>query len=107
MVNASSEPGYLAVNGMSYSARDGANANSAIIVTVTPEDFDAADGALGGVAFQERLEQAAFALGGGKIPQQLFGDYCANLPSVRYGSFESCHKGAALLCKLRGLLPEQ
>ncbi len=107
VVNASSEPGYLAVNGMSYSARDGANANSAIIVTVTPEDFDAADGALGGVAFQERLEQAAFALGGGKIPQQLFGDYCANLPSVRYGSFESCHKGAALLCNLRGLLPEQ
>lgn len=106
VVNASSAPGHLAVNGMSYSARGSANANSAIIVTVTPEDFNAGDDALGGVLFQERLEQAAFALGGGKIPQQLFGDYCANIPSVRYGSFESCHKGAACLCNLRGLLPE-
>ena len=39
VVNASSESGLLCVNGMSYSARDGANANSAIIVTVTPQDF--------------------------------------------------------------------
>ena len=39
MVNASSEEGRLAVNGMSYHARDGENANSALIVTVTPEDF--------------------------------------------------------------------
>ena len=39
VVNASSEPGRLAVNGMSYSGRDGQNANSAIIVSVTPEDY--------------------------------------------------------------------
>ena len=39
MVNASSEPEATAVNGMSYSGRDSANANSAVIVTVTPEDF--------------------------------------------------------------------
>ena len=40
VVNASSEEGYLAVNGMSYHARDSHNANSAIVVTVTPEDFE-------------------------------------------------------------------
>ena len=39
VVNASSEPGRLAVNGMSYSGRDGKNANSAIIVAVTPADY--------------------------------------------------------------------
>ena len=39
MVNASSEKGGLAVNGMSYHARDSKNANSALIVTVTPQDF--------------------------------------------------------------------
>lgn len=39
VVNASSEAGRLAVNGMSYSGRDGQNANSAVIVTVTPEDY--------------------------------------------------------------------
>lgn len=39
VVNASSEPGRIAVNGMSYSGRNGANANSAIIVSVTPADY--------------------------------------------------------------------
>lgn len=105
VVNASSEPGRLAVNGMSYGARDSGNANSAIIVTVTPEDFGTTD-VLGGVEFQERLEQAAYELCGGKIPQQLFGDYCENTASSFYGSFESRCKGEAKLCNLRGLLPE-
>lgn len=56
VVNASSEQGLLAVNGMSYQARDGENANSALIVTVTPEDFPE-EGALGGIAFQRDLEK--------------------------------------------------
>lgn len=56
VVNASSEQGYLAVNGMSYQARDQVNANSALIVTVKPEDFPE-DGPLGGVAFQRKLEK--------------------------------------------------
>lgn len=62
---------------MSYSDRGSKNANSAIIVSVTPDDFDGTD-ALSGVEFQRRLEEKAFALGNGKIPQQLFGDYCEN-----------------------------
>ena len=112
VVNASSEKGRLAVNGMSYSARDGKNANSAIIVSVTPEDFKklcpaGPEDALSGVRFQEVLEERAFALGKGKIPQQLFGDYCSNAPSKEYGAFETAARGETVLCNLRGLLPEE
>ncbi len=74
VVNASSESGHTAVNGMSYSGRDGKNANSAIIVTVTPEDFGA-EGPLAGIAFQRRLEQRAYEVGGGKIPVQRYVDF--------------------------------
>ena len=80
MVNASSEPGHLAVNWMSYHARSGRNANSAMIVTVTPEDFGEG-GVLAGVEFQRRLESAAFRTGEGKIPVQLFGDFCKDQPT--------------------------
>ena len=74
VVNASSEEGHTAVNGMSYSGRSGSNANSAVIVSVTPEDFEA-DGPLAGIEFQRRLEEKAFYLGGGKIPVQRYGDF--------------------------------
>lgn len=62
VVNASSERGHLAVNGMSYHARDSKNANSAMIVTVTPEDFGH-EGILGGIEFQRDLEKLAFQAG--------------------------------------------
>ena len=80
VVNASSEPGHLAVNGMSYHARDGINANSAIVVTVGPDDFlpfapDAADPALSGIYFQRELERRAFALAGGAVPVQRYEDF--------------------------------
>ncbi len=75
VVNASSESGHTAVNGMSYSGRDGKNANSAIIVTVTPEDFGGEGGPLAGIAFQRQLERRAFEIGGGKIPVQRYGDF--------------------------------
>lgn len=74
VVNASSEEGRTAVNGMSYSGRDGVNANSAVIVTVTPEDFGS-DHPLAGVAFQRRLEEKAFELGQGRIPVQRYGEF--------------------------------
>ena len=80
MVNASSEPGRLAVNGMSYHDRDGFNANSAVIVTVTPQDYGGT-GVLAGMEFQRRLEEAAYRLGKGRIPVQLFEDFCKNRPS--------------------------
>ena len=74
VVNASSELGRLAVNGMSYSARDGKNANSAIIITVDPKDFGGED-ALSGVEFQRRLEEKAYEIGKGKIPVEKYGDF--------------------------------
>ncbi len=76
VVNASSEEGMLAVNGMSYSKRDGDNANSAVIVSVTPEDFPS-DHPLAGVAFQRMLERRAYELGGGKVPVQRYGAFRA------------------------------
>ena len=74
VVNASSEEGRLCVNGMSYSKRDGVNANSAIIVSVTPEDFDSQH-PLSGVEFQRRLEERAYRAGNGKVPVQTFGAF--------------------------------
>ncbi|HJA93900.1 MAG TPA: NAD(P)-binding protein [Candidatus Eisenbergiella merdipullorum] len=74
VVNASSEEGRLAVNGMSYSGRDGKNANSAIVVSVTPEDYGA-EGPLSGIAFQRKLEEKAFRAAGGAVPVQRYADY--------------------------------
>lgn len=105
VVNSSSEPGMLTVNGMSYRARDGHNANSALIVTVSPEDYPGT-GALAGVAFQRSIEKAAFTVGKGKIPCQLFGDFRENRASTAYGAVEPDHKGQSQLTNLRGILPE-
>lgn len=74
VVNASSEAGMLAVNGMSYSGRDSQGANSAIIVSVTPKDYGS-EHPLSGIAFQRMLEKRAYELGKGKIPVQSFGAY--------------------------------
>ena len=105
VVNASSEPGRLAVNGMSYQARDSKNANSAMIVTVTPEDFPG-EGPLSGVAFQRDLEKKAWELGEGKIPVQLFGDFCQNRTSEVLGKVTPCMKGEYILSNVRSILPK-
>lgn len=74
VVNASSEEGRLAVNGMSYSGRNGKNANSAIIISVTPEDYGSGH-PLAGIEFQRSLEEKAFQAGGGKVPVERYGDF--------------------------------
>ena len=104
VVNASSEKGHLAVNGMSYHARDSRNANSAMIVTVTPEDFGS-DDILAGVEFQRKLERAAYELGGGKVPVQLFGDFCQNIPTTTLGEVEPCIKGQYTFANVREYFP--
>lgn len=104
VVNASSEPGRLAVNGMSNHDRAGINANSALIVTVTPEDFP--DGtALGGVAFQRNLEEAAYAAGSGKIPVQLYGDFKEKKVSGQFGDVEPAFMGGYHFADLNEVLP--
>jgi hypothetical protein len=105
VVNSSSEPDGIVVNGMSYSGRSGANANSAIIVSVDTADFGGTD-ALAGVRYQRTLEQKTYALGNGKIPQQLYGDYCQNRASQSYGAYSSQTKGESCFCNLRGLFSE-
>lgn len=105
VVDASSEPGQIAVNGMSYANRGGSHANSAIIVQVTPEDFEA-EGALAGVEFQRSLEKKAYQLGNGSVPVQYYGDYVRNSPSESQTDREKpCIKGKYKLTNLRGLLP--
>ena len=105
VVNASSEEGMLAVNGMSYSKRDGKNANSAVIVTVTPEDYGNGD-ALSGLAFQRRLEQAAYELGSGRIPVQLLADFRANRPSTEARTVLPQMKGGYRWSNVRQIFPE-
>ncbi len=67
VVNASSEQNMLAVNGMSYSARDGKNANSALLVDIKPEDLSG-DDVLAGVELQRSIEQKAYNIAKGKVP---------------------------------------
>lgn len=104
VVNASSEKNMLAVNGMSYSGRDSANANSAMIVTVTPEDYGY--GTLDGVEFQRKLEAAAYIAGEGKIPVQLLGDFKENIASTSLGAVSPCIKGEYKLANVRQILPD-
>lgn len=109
VVNASSEEGGTAVNGMSYSGRSGTNANSAVIVTVTPEDYKAygqsADDVLAGMHFQRQLEKNAYQAGNGKVPVQLFEDFCKNIPSKGPKSVKPQIKGGYVWGNVRGIFP--
>lgn len=105
VVNASSEEEMLAVNGMSYQNRGSKNANSALIVTVNPSDFPE-EGPLGGIAFQRNLERAAWKLGNGKIPVQLYKDFRENVPSKEFGEITPCMKGEYTFANVRSIFPE-
>ncbi len=105
VVNASSEENRLAVNGMSYQKRDGKNANSAVIVTVSPEDFGE-DHPLCGVEFQRTLEERAYQVGDGKVPVQCFGDFKANQATITLGEVKPQIKGAYKLSNVRSIFPE-
>lgn len=99
VVAAASEPESVVVNGMSRRARDGVNSNAAIAVSVRTEDYEPVNGnlALGAIAFQRRVERAAFRAGGGDhaVPLETVGDFLSGdrpthepgrvLPSYRDG----------------------
>ena len=90
VVNASSELGAIAVNGMSESRRDGVNANSAVLVGVNPEDFDG-DDVLAGCELQRKIEQKAYRIANGAVPITTVGNFVfdkkaeigAVIPSVK------------------------
>lgn len=105
VVNASSEEGRLAVNGMSYHSRAGENANSAIIVTVTPKDYGS-DHPLAGMEFQRKLEEKAFHLAQGKIPVQRYEDFCKNRATDSFGKIHPSMKGSYAPANVREILPE-
>lgn len=105
VVNSASDRNQTVVNGMSYSGRNGHNANSAIIVSVGLADFKGQD-ALAGVRYQQEIEKYCYDLGRGRIPQQLFGDYCDRRETASYGDYESTTKGGHCFANLRGLFSE-
>lgn len=103
VVNASSEEGHLAINGMSNHARDSKNANSALVVTITKDDFG--NNPLSGIEFQRELEKKAYNLENGKIPTQLLKDFYANKKSTFLGNVEVITKGSYALSNLNDILP--
>lgn len=106
VINASSEEGYLTVNGMSYSARDGENSNAAIVCTVTPDDFKHhGEDPLAGVRFQRELEKKAFDECNGAVPYQRFIDFRLNRITERFGDIRPSCKGRTGLGNLRNVLP--
>lgn len=113
VVNASSEQERLAVNGMSYCGRDSDNSNSAVVVTVTPEDYED-DSPLSGVYFQRRLEEKAYQVGAGAIPVETYGDYRRAVTGQKrdlsavcqeYTGFVPAVKGAYHLANVHDILP--
>lgn len=110
IVNASSEEGRLAVNGMSLHDRGSGWANSAVVAAVRPEDYmsyqkPGTDPCLNGMDFQRDLEEKAFRAGGGKIPVQCLEDFNNGQTGGR-SSWEPCTKGAYQYGDVRGILPE-
>lgn len=106
VVNASSQNNRIAVNGMSYSGRNGENANSAIIVNVTPTDFPDSS-PLSGLSFQEKLEENAYTQGQGKLPVQRLEDFCKNRESTCAGSICPNSKGEVHFTNLRPIFTEE
>lgn len=103
VVNASSEIGKLAINGMSNYKRDSENANSAVIVTVSPKDFG--DNPLDGIRFQQDLEEKAYKLGNGNIPIQLYKDFKNSNISDIFGDTNPIFKGNYSFTNIRDILP--
>lgn len=105
VVNASSENGRLAVNGMSNYKRDSGIANSALVVTVNENIYGS--NLFSGLEFQEELEGMAFDLGKGLIPVQLLGDYYKNTDSLSFKDVKPQIKGGYCFTNLNSLLPDE
>lgn len=104
VVNASSEENRLAINGMSNYDRDSLNANSAIVVTVSPKDYGY--GVLDGINFQRQLEEKTYNACNGKIPVQLFRDYKDKKISTSFKNVNPIFKGEYDFYDLNKIFPE-
>ena len=107
VIASSSEPETIVTNGMSVYARNGENANSAVLVNVTPNDFKD-ESPLEGMYFQKDLEQKAFKLGGSNYnaPIQRFEDFENNVKSIHIGEIKPTYKPGVTLSNLNEILPD-
>ncbi len=107
VVAAASEPGGVCTNGMSYSGRAAENANSALLVTLRPEDVPG-EGVLAGMEWQRRIERSCFVCGGGNYnaPAQKVGDFLARRASEGPGSVLPSYRPGVRWCDLHAALPE-
>jgi uncharacterized FAD-dependent dehydrogenase len=103
VVPATSEEGAVVTNGMSYNARDGENANSALLVSISPEDFDG-DNALSGIEFQEKYERLAFSDGFVATVQKV-GDFLAEKVTTSLGKVKPSYKPNFKLGSIEKMLP--
>lgn len=103
----SSEEETIVTNGMSKFARDGENANSAILVNVTPDDFKG-ESPLEGMYFQKNLEHKAFILGGGNYyaPVQKVGDFLENRKTESFGEVKPTYEPGVTMSNLNEILPD-
>ncbi|MCQ2493446.1 MAG: NAD(P)/FAD-dependent oxidoreductase [Lachnospiraceae bacterium] len=115
VVNASSEDGMTAVNGMSYNGRAGENANSAIIISVNPSDFES-DHPLAGIEFQRKMERKAFEIADGCVPVQRYGAFKSSvIDDVQTDNEIYCSeselkpeiKGLYKWCELSKVMPQE
>lgn len=106
VVAAASEEGHVVTNGMSYHARDGKNANSALLVGVSPVDYSS-DHPLAGVAFQREWESRAYSFGGGNYhaPAQLVGDFLNGQNTTVFGMVEPSYLPGVVPTNLSQCLP--
>ena len=107
VVAAASEEGGVVTNGMSYADRDGENANAALLVTVSPEEFPIS-GTLGGMYWQRQIEEQAFKVSGSyRAPAQRVGDFLKGIPSTGPGSVQPTYRPGVHWCDLHDVLPAQ
>ena len=105
VVPAASEPDGVVTNGMSYHARNGENANAALLCEVLPEDLP--DGLFAGLSFQEDLERKAFSAGGGlhRAPAQTVADFLYGKRTESFGSVRPTYARGVTGTDLKELLP--
>ena len=108
VIGAASEPGRVVTNGMSYHRRDSGIANSAIIVTVDERDYGN-HSPLAGVEYQERLEAAAYQLGGGGFlaPAQRVEDFIKKEPTLEFRSLRPSYRPGTTGADLNQILPKE
>ena len=107
VVASSSEENTIVTNGMSYFARDGENANSALLVGVNPEDFEG-ESPLRGMYFQKQLEEKAFSVGKGgyRAPAQNVVDFLERKCTTKFEDIEPTYLPGVQMVDLHEVLPK-